>query len=652
MKRPLTQQLPLFLLLLICTTAIAQEYTYSPNGGQISDVNKQIAYIHYNYLNLVDTVVHEDGRKVIYLYSATGQKLGEKVIAANGSQTQKRDYFNNFLYLNDTLREVQQADGRLVPVLPGNASTPFEYQYHLADHLNNVRSTITSNNDPVQYTATLESEQSEQEENLFSGLSDHRVTHVAANHTTGGNEAAQLMSGTADGVSLNLAVKNGDTLHLSVYAYYESSQIDAGNGLTRDQNVMNALLPVVENVLSGGVPLLSESSGVMRSSSGGLNGMLAGSATNSEGPPIAHLNYQLFDKNYQLIDGGFVAVTQNAFFAHELLVLDSIPVKKSGYLHVYLSNTSLNNQAVFFDDLKVEHTKSLVVQEDSYDPFGMTLAEQHDERAGEVLNQYLYNSKELQEDLGLNWYDYGARMYDPALGRFFTQDRFAEKYSDFSPYQYAANNPVSYIDVNGDNPDLPPSHDADPTEKNLYVWYPWKKGDIWIHDVDEKNYRESQKPYYSDIKQYVKLGPFGAAVIESHRKAKTTPVTLNNYSDLQVIINFFEEQGYHQILLIRAGGPDENRVSIIENKIAADKRINLAIFWDPGDGWSALVPRPPFKELKTVWLNSPGKASHSPQRDLLGLIQIANGISMQEMIKKVIYEEIIKKKLELEKKIK
>ena len=42
-------------------------------------------------------------------------------------------------------------------------------------------------------------------------------------------------------------------------------------------------------------------------------------------------------------------------------------------------------------------------------------------------------------------------MFDPALGRFFTQDRFAEKYLDFSPYQYAANNPMLYIDVNGDS---------------------------------------------------------------------------------------------------------------------------------------------------------------------------------------------------------
>jgi RHS repeat-associated protein len=45
----------------------------------------------------------------------------------------------------------------------------------------------------------------------------------------------------------------------------------------------------------------------------------------------------------------------------------------------------------------------------------------------------------------LNWYDYGARHYDAALGRFTTNDRFAEKYHSMSPYQYGANNRSSKI---------------------------------------------------------------------------------------------------------------------------------------------------------------------------------------------------------------
>lgn len=47
-------------------------------------------------------------------------------------------------------------------------------------------------------------------------------------------------------------------------------------------------------------------------------------------------------------------------------------------------------------------------------------------------------------------YDYGARFYDAQLGRFHTQDKFAEKYHTVSPYQYGLNNPIKYIDENGD----------------------------------------------------------------------------------------------------------------------------------------------------------------------------------------------------------
>ncbi len=89
-----------------------------------------------------------------------------------------------------------------------------------------------------------------------------------------------------------------------------------------------------------------------------------------------------------------------------------------------------------------------MIQADDYYPFGMVASSLKSEVGG-MKNDYLYNEKELQEELGLEWYYYDTRFYDPAIARFGTIDLLASDYSFQSPYVYASNNPVLYVDVLG-----------------------------------------------------------------------------------------------------------------------------------------------------------------------------------------------------------
>ncbi len=66
-----------------------------------------------------------------------------------------------------------------------------------------------------------------------------------------------------------------------------------------------------------------------------------------------------------------------------------------------------------------------------------------------VLKMIYRNGKEFDRMHGLDWYDYGARMYAPVIGRWTVVDPFAEKYYDVSPYTYCGNNPVNAIDEEG-----------------------------------------------------------------------------------------------------------------------------------------------------------------------------------------------------------
>jgi len=88
-----------------------------------------------------------------------------------------------------------------------------------------------------------------------------------------------------------------------------------------------------------------------------------------------------------------------------------------------------------------------------------------------MLNLYKFQNKEWQDELSLNLYDFGARLYDPAIVRTTTYDPLVEKFYHISPQSFLNNNPLTFID---------------PTGKKLIVFdfEPQKDGSLKVENGD------------------------------------------------------------------------------------------------------------------------------------------------------------------------
>ena len=119
----------------------------------------------------------------------------------------------------------------------------------------------------------------------------------------------------------------------------------------------------------------------------------------------------------------------------------------SGYRYEYTLRDHLGNSRVMFADLngdnEVDETE--ILQENHYYPFGMNI----ENPAWTGTNQYQYNGKEIDNDFGLDWYHYGARIYDAGLGRFTGVDPLADVTPAWSSFNYVQNTPINAIDPDG-----------------------------------------------------------------------------------------------------------------------------------------------------------------------------------------------------------
>ncbi|MGF1670154.1 MAG: RHS repeat-associated core domain-containing protein [Balneolaceae bacterium] len=128
---------------------------------------------------------------------------------------------------------------------------------------------------------------------------------------------------------------------------------------------------------------------------------------------------------------------------------------KYGYKTIYVTVTR-NNKSLYYLTDHLGSVRVTVNEQgdpvgwDDYYPFGLQMPGRT-QNASNPNDNVKFTGYELEQQGDLGIYHAGARMYDPVIGRFTSQDRFKEKYPSMSPYQYAALNPVGFVDVNGDS---------------------------------------------------------------------------------------------------------------------------------------------------------------------------------------------------------
>ena len=450
------------------------DYTYDNNGSLVVDNNKGITSINYNYLNLPQNIPINGKGNIAYIYDAAGNKLVKTTVDSTSTpvKTTVTTYLAGFVYVNDTLQFMSEEEGRarwaFHKYTNGTTAYGWEHDFFEKDHLGNTRVLLTQQRDTASYIATMEGAYRSNENALFYNIPATVVARTSVSgypvdtSVTKPNDSVARVNGSGQkvGPAIILKVMSGDKVDIGTNYYYNTSSTTTGQALSAS-DVINSLATGIVSMTGGAHGSLADLTGPSTPLTGALTSFITSKDGTPTGKPNAFLNWILLDDQFNYVSGSSGALQVGAAGTtaggglQPPLGMSGISMTKSGYLYIYVSNAT-PSWDVFFDNLSVKTYSGPMLEETHYYPFGLTMAGISDKaiKTQYAQNKYRYNGKELQnqefaDGTGLEEYDYGARMQDPQLGVWHGIDLLADKNRRWSPYVYASNNPLRFIDADG-----------------------------------------------------------------------------------------------------------------------------------------------------------------------------------------------------------